>query len=229
MPVSRVAQSVQPLAKGSTVRDRIPVGGEIFRTYPNRPWGLPSLLYNGYRFFTGGKERPGRVADPSLPSSAVVMKGQSYTSTPPMAIRPVQSLSACTKKHFTLPLQICQVTKAHVAVFAVLFNLVKTLPVKVFSPYSSKYYFIQKFVVVTQVLCIYVIRLRNVKSTVLFTKGISADRIFFHLNRKYYLLRIIKALNINKIQQDATACRYLFTAKSLYMFRVSIAPIIRST
>ena len=34
---------------------------------------------------------------------------------------------------------------------------------------------------------------------------------------------------INKIQQDAIACRYLFTAKSLYMFRVSIAPIIKST
>ena len=34
---------------------------------------------------------------------------------------------------------------------------------------------------------------------------------------------------IHKIQQDATVYRYLFTAKSLYMFRVSIAPIIRST
>jgi len=34
---------------------------------------------------------------------------------------------------------------------------------------------------------------------------------------------------INKIQQDATICRYLFTVKLLYMFRVSIAPIIRST
>ena len=34
---------------------------------------------------------------------------------------------------------------------------------------------------------------------------------------------------INKIQQDATVCRYLFTAKSLHMFQVSIAPIIRST
>jgi len=32
-----------------------------------------------------------------------------------------------------------------------------------------------------------------------------------------------------KIQPDATVCRYLFTAKSLYMFRVSIAPIIKST
>ena len=33
------------------------------------------LLYNGYRVFPGGKERPGRDADPSPPSSAVVMKG----------------------------------------------------------------------------------------------------------------------------------------------------------
>ena len=35
--------------------DRIPVGREIFRTRPDRPWGLPSLLYNGYRVFPGGK------------------------------------------------------------------------------------------------------------------------------------------------------------------------------
>jgi len=47
------------------------VGGEIFRTCPDRPWGPPSLLYNGYCVFPGGKERPGRDADPSLPSIAV--------------------------------------------------------------------------------------------------------------------------------------------------------------
>ena len=29
--------------------------GEIFRICPDRPWGPPSLLYNGYRFFPGGK------------------------------------------------------------------------------------------------------------------------------------------------------------------------------
>ena len=29
--------------------------GEIFRTCPERPWGPPSLLYNGYRVFTGVK------------------------------------------------------------------------------------------------------------------------------------------------------------------------------
>jgi hypothetical protein len=30
-------------------------GGGIFRTRPDRPWGPPSLLYNGYRVFSGGK------------------------------------------------------------------------------------------------------------------------------------------------------------------------------
>jgi hypothetical protein len=37
------------------------------------PWGPPSILYNGYGVFPGGKERPGRDADPSPPSSVVVM------------------------------------------------------------------------------------------------------------------------------------------------------------
>ena len=35
----------------------------------------PSLLYSGYRVFPGGKERPECDADPSPPTSAVVMKG----------------------------------------------------------------------------------------------------------------------------------------------------------
>ena len=41
------------------------MGGEIFRTCPDRPWGPPNLLYNGHRVFPGGKERPGRDAHPS--------------------------------------------------------------------------------------------------------------------------------------------------------------------
>jgi len=41
---------------------------------PDRLWGPPDLLYNGYRVFPGGEERPGRDVDPSPPSSAVVMK-----------------------------------------------------------------------------------------------------------------------------------------------------------
>jgi len=47
--------------------DRIPVGAR-FSTRPDRRWGSPSLLYNGYRVFPMGKVRPGRAADhsPSL-------------------------------------------------------------------------------------------------------------------------------------------------------------------
>jgi len=55
--------------------------GEISRTSPDRPWGPPSLLYSGYRLFHGGIGRQGRGAEHSLPSSAVVKKEQSYTST----------------------------------------------------------------------------------------------------------------------------------------------------
>ena len=32
-----------------------PGGDEIFRIRPDRPWGPPSLLYNGYQIFPGGK------------------------------------------------------------------------------------------------------------------------------------------------------------------------------
>ena len=41
---------------------------------PDRPWGPPSFLYNGYRVFPEGKVRPGRAADHSPPSSASVME-----------------------------------------------------------------------------------------------------------------------------------------------------------
>jgi hypothetical protein len=38
-----------------TVRGSNPIGSEIFHTRPDRPWGPPSFLYNGYRVFSGGK------------------------------------------------------------------------------------------------------------------------------------------------------------------------------
>ena len=57
----------------------------------DRPWGSTSLLYNWYWIFPRGKERPGRDADPSPPSSAMVKKEYSYTSTPPMG------RTACTE------------------------------------------------------------------------------------------------------------------------------------
>jgi len=48
--------------------------GDEFFIRPDRPWGLSSLLCNGYRVFLVGKMRPGRAADHSPPSSAAVME-----------------------------------------------------------------------------------------------------------------------------------------------------------
>jgi hypothetical protein len=51
--------------------DRIPVGGEIFRILPDRPWGTPSLLYSGHWGIPGGKS-PEAWLWPPTPSSAEV-------------------------------------------------------------------------------------------------------------------------------------------------------------
>ena len=69
--MDRVTQS----STGWTVRGSNPGEREIFRTCSDRPWGPPNLLYDGYRVFPGGKERPRRDADHTPCSSAVVKKG----------------------------------------------------------------------------------------------------------------------------------------------------------
>ena len=46
-----IAQSVYRLATGWTVQRSNPDGCEIFRSRPDRPWGPPSHLYDGYRVF----------------------------------------------------------------------------------------------------------------------------------------------------------------------------------
>ena len=56
------------LATAWTVRGSNPGGGRDF-PHLSRP-----ALYNRQRVFAGGKERSGRDADPSPPSSAVVKK-----------------------------------------------------------------------------------------------------------------------------------------------------------
>jgi len=46
------------LLRAGRFGDRVPGvgwGGELFRTCPDRSSSLPSLLYNGYRVFPGGK------------------------------------------------------------------------------------------------------------------------------------------------------------------------------
>ena len=71
--------------------------------------GSTEFLYNGYRVFPGGKERPGRDADPSPPSSAIGHERvRAIPLLPLWAVRPVQSLSACTRVTFTFTESVCK-------------------------------------------------------------------------------------------------------------------------
>jgi len=53
-------------------------GGEIFRTRSDQPWGPPSLLYNGYRVFPGGKAAGAWRWPPTLSSAQVKERVQLY-------------------------------------------------------------------------------------------------------------------------------------------------------
>jgi len=59
--------------------------------------------------------------------------------------------------------------------------------------------------------------------------AISWPGLWITFFRILYTWFLASWLYINKIQWDATICRCLFTAKVRYIFRVSIAPIIRGT
>jgi hypothetical protein len=100
---ARIAQSVYRLATSWTVRGSNPGGGEIFRTCPDRPWSPPSLLYNGYRVFPGGKERRGVTLTPHPLLVPWSWKSRAIPLFPLWAVRPVQSLSACTGCTLPLP------------------------------------------------------------------------------------------------------------------------------
>ena len=68
------------------------------------PGAHPASCTMGTGSFPRGKERPGRDTDPSPPSSAVGHgKSRAIPLLPLWAVRPVQSLSACTRVHSTLP------------------------------------------------------------------------------------------------------------------------------
>jgi len=76
--------------------------GEIFRSCPYRPYGLPSLLYNGYLVFPGGEKRPGRDAHPSHLIVPCSRKSRAIRLLTLWTVRHVQSHSTCTRVHFTL-------------------------------------------------------------------------------------------------------------------------------
>jgi hypothetical protein len=80
---------------------KIPVEGEIFRTCPDRSWGPPSLLFNGYRVFPGVKSGRGVTLTPHPLLVPWSWKGTAIPLLHLWAVRPVQSLSACTRVHIT--------------------------------------------------------------------------------------------------------------------------------
>jgi len=80
--------------------------GEIFLTCPDRPWSPPSLLYNGYRVFPGVKNGRSVTLTPHLLLVPWSRKSRAIPLLPLWAVRPVQSLSVCTRVHFTFTFTI---------------------------------------------------------------------------------------------------------------------------
>jgi hypothetical protein len=75
---------------GWAVRGSNPGGGEIFRTRPDRPWGPPSLVYNGGRVMPGGEvKRPGRGVEHTLCSAEVKERIELYLYFPTGSSWPV--------------------------------------------------------------------------------------------------------------------------------------------
>ena len=90
-----IAQSVQRLATGWKVRGSNPDGGEIFRTRPDRPWGPPTFLYNGYRVFFPAVKQPERGVD-QPPHLAPRLKKRVV-----MPLLPLWAFLACYRVNFT--------------------------------------------------------------------------------------------------------------------------------
>jgi len=69
-----LAQSVERLATGWTVRESNPGVGEILHTRPDRPWAHPASYTMGTGSFPGVKQ-PGRDVDHPPPSRGEVKEG----------------------------------------------------------------------------------------------------------------------------------------------------------
>ena len=104
----------QLIQRGPVSSVGIAIGDEIFATRPDLPWDPTNLLYNGYRVFPGGKEWPGRDADPSPLLVPWSRKSRFIPLPPPLwAVRPVQNLSVYTRVHFTLLYPVLWQTYIH--------------------------------------------------------------------------------------------------------------------
>jgi len=83
---SRLTAEDRDLLRAERSGDRIPVRGEIFCPSPGRPWGPPSLLYNGYRASFQGVKRPGRGVHHQTQLAPRLKNQYSNTSTPPLGL-----------------------------------------------------------------------------------------------------------------------------------------------
>ena len=78
-----------------TGRESNPGEGVIFRTRPDRPWGPPSLLYDGHRVSFPGVKRPRGVVNHPPPTSAEVKeKVELYLYSPCVFV-------VCSRVNFT--------------------------------------------------------------------------------------------------------------------------------
>jgi len=78
------------------------MGGEISHTCPDQPWDPPSLLFTmGTRSFPGVKSSQGVTLTPHPLAEPWSLKSRAIPLLPLWAVPPVQSLSACTRVHFT--------------------------------------------------------------------------------------------------------------------------------
>jgi hypothetical protein len=73
--------TAQRLLTGWTVRGSNAGGGVFFRTHPDRPWGPPSLLCNGYRVSFPEVKRP-ELGDDHPPSLAPRLKKEHTCAWP---------------------------------------------------------------------------------------------------------------------------------------------------
>ena len=99
----KVAQSVQRLTTGWVVRGSNPGGGETFRTRPDRPWDHPASCTMGTGWFPEVNSGRGVTLTPHPLLVPWSRKSRAIPLLALCAVRPVQSLSACTMVHFILP------------------------------------------------------------------------------------------------------------------------------
>jgi hypothetical protein len=100
----RAAQSVQRLATGWPVRDRIPVGARFSAPVQTSPVAHPASCTMGTGSFPGVKSSRGLTL---TPRPLLVPWSSKSRATPLLllwAVRPVHSLSACTTVHCTFHL-----------------------------------------------------------------------------------------------------------------------------